>query len=305
MKSIKIISIVFLLSVLLSVGTMVSFRQISAANMQDGSPSKISLDYLNYLKNYQWDKAYALTADGFREKIPLSAFRMNIENSNFIEGLNSFNAGSATVDVDKATVEIPISFSNIDDKVARNYTYTLNLDKEDGFWKVSPNWEDFLSAKLEVQEPLAVFQYNNVSVTLQYVLLYTEHSAMRIRVDINNDSVDTLYWILPKPQVDGSYIKDKSTGEVYAPLSGDGIRFTKGETFEMVQGKDNEHILTAAPGTNGCIYLYFELVPENLKQFEMVLSGFSFEGNSEIWNAYFSDVFARFDIAPNTQNSQK
>jgi len=256
--------------------------------------------YLEHVTKHEWDKAYVLTTGEFQRVIPLVAFKNELEASGMADTLLNFTSKETKVEGDTAEVEVLGQGINPGDKTPVTGSMHVSLRKENGQWRVDPGVKNFLSMKLELLGPLAVFQHNGVSVSLRSLLLYRETGHQRahsdVRLDITNDSDHTLRWDLPVPGASGIYLQDLVTGKKYLRLSGQGAKFRIGAAFELT--REDPGVLTAAPGTQGTVYIYLELVPETVEEFNMVLSGFSFPDTGESWSVTFSDVPFRFDIAP-------
>jgi len=267
------------------------------------SPEDMVYEYLQRLKSHQWDEAYNMTSYQFQEKIPVEAFSHDLESSGFADNLVYFNIGNTVAEDNEAEVEIDFTYLNPGAKVPTQGSSSFSLTKEQEGWRINLPWEDFLAAKLDTQAPLAVSQKNGVSVSIQYILLYPETQLTagrsRIRLDIKNESNHTLRWEFPISGERESYIKNLNTGEMYLPVSGSGAMGKKAEAFYINFEEGPPLVLTAAPGTQGSVFIYVESIPVTVKQFDMVLDGFSFpEVDGESWDITFSSVPLYFDVAP-------
>jgi hypothetical protein len=255
------------------------------------------------LKGNQWDEAYNKTSHQFQEKIPVEAFIHELKTSRFADNLVYFSIGDSLIEDNEAEVEVDIMYLNSGAKTPVQGSIYLTLVKEQEGWRINLPWEDFLGAKLDTQAPLAISQNNGVSVSIQYILLYPETQSTaarsRIRVDIKNGSNHTLRWELPIAGERESYIKNSNTGEMYLTLSGLGAMGKKAEAFNINFEDGPPFVLTAAPGTQGSVFIYVESIPETVNQFDMVLDGFSFpEVDGESWDITFSSAPLYFDVAP-------
>jgi hypothetical protein len=270
-----------------------------AASAEPSPPQSTMQEYLEALASRQWDQAYDLTSTGFQDKIPLDAFKHELESSLFVESLLGFDVGTAVIDGDKAQVGVSFRYLPEAKRPHVSVPTSFNLIYQQSGWHVSLPWEDFLPSKLYTQDPLDMFEHSGISVSVQYLLMYPETQSApartRVRLDITNNSDNTLRWELPQPGTSGTYMKDRNTGEVYPPAPGRGAMGKIGEAFNVDL---KEGVLTAAPGTRGTVFIYFENTPQAVKEFDMVLSGFSFPDAGVKWDASFTGVPFRFDVSP-------
>ena len=85
---------------------------------------------------------------------------------------------------------------------------------------------------------------------------------------------------------------------MYLPVGGYGAMGKKGEAFHLNFKEGPPFVLTAAPDTQGSIFIHLESIPESVKLFDMVLDGFSFPDVDESWNTTFDSVPFVFDVTP-------
>ncbi len=288
-------------SVLLITVMVMSLPQI-ATGADIGSPGDTAYQYLENLKSHHWNEAYNLTSSRFQEDIPIEAFIRELESSGFADNLVDFSIGNIVVEDSKAEVEVVFKYLNPGEKLPVRASNSVTSIKEIEGWRIDLLFEDFLASKLDTQAPLAISQHKGVSVSIQYILSYPatelDPGHSRIRLDIRNESGNILRWELPVFGTSESYVKDLSTNEMYLPVGGYGAMGKKGEAFHLNFKEGPPFVLTAAPDTQGSIFIHLESIPESVKLFDMVLDGFSFPDVDESWNTTFDSVPFVFDVTP-------
>jgi hypothetical protein len=168
--------------------------------------------------------------------------------------------------------------------------------------------EDCKFGKLGTLAPLAVHEYDGVSVSLEYMLWdranIFDPGYFEICIDVRNDSKHTVYWRLPMKKTMEGYLKDLVTNKIYLLLGHSGSLKKADQEFDVLPGGDNTSgMLFAGPGTYGSIFFIMEPVPATVEKFNMILSGFSFyDISGENWDVEFTDVTLRFGLYPTYQN---
>jgi len=162
---------------------------IVACNEATTAPAAAASSYMAHLEGQRWAEAYTLTTCGFQKKIPLAAFQADFELSVRFDSLVSFEIGETWIQGNLAEVDVHTQRRYHREDTPRKVVYSLVLFKETGGWRVDPDWRRFLTAKLHSQPPLAELHYNDVAVSLRYILLQPGMPPMaRIRLDIDNQS---------------------------------------------------------------------------------------------------------------------
>ncbi|MBN2075097.1 MAG: hypothetical protein JW762_06055 [Dehalococcoidales bacterium] len=163
------------------------------------------------------------------------------------------------------------------------------------------SYEPDLAFKLDHQANLAIKNNQGITISIQYILLYPEIHSMsprsRVRLDIRNESDNTLKWTLPIPKTTNSFIKDASGKAMFLPQSGCGVLAEKGEGFD-VNANEGNYVLTAKPDSKGSVFLYFDTIPETVEKIDIMLDGFYFNEKGESWDISFKDIPFTYEIAP-------
>lgn len=261
--------------------------------------ASIADEYLTNIINHRWAEAYKLTSPDFQQKIPLEAFSANLQSSGFADNIVEFQIADTVTENTTSKVEVTLTYQQGKDESSFEAPYYLTLTRQQGKWAVELLWEDFLAFKLDTQSSLAVTQNKDISIAIQYLLLYPEAESLfrcRVRLDIQNESDKTITWKFAVGSTD-SYLKDNDTGVTYSVGSGGGASGKTGVTFGLSK-EDDLYKVTAASGAQGSVFIYFNGIPNTIKQFDMVLGSFSFPDTEENWTVSFKNVPFAFDIAP-------
>jgi hypothetical protein len=285
------------------VSFMIPVLTVSAeSGIANNTPQgEIVNNYLSDITNHKWESAYLMTSRKFQEKIPIEAFIHNNTLSGFAYNIVEYQISETVTETNLSTVEVILEYKEFTDKPSIRKPYKFTLTKEDLDWFIDLPCNEYLPSKLETQSPIAICQVNDVSIAVQYLLLYHEtlskNYKCRVRLDISNESSQTLIWNLPLPGSTDSYIKDNNTKNMYYVIAGCGASGKIGEEFELIKEGTN-YVLKAAPHTQGSVFVYFGNVPDNLYYFDMNLSGFTFQNSRENWGALIQNAPFIIDIAP-------
>lgn len=280
---------------------------MSASGNTSGTKEALSNvvdQYLQNIYNHKLTEAYSTTALSFQKIIPEEAFIKFFNTLKYtssvkyeINNTTMLNENEAEVEIiDKGLLQI---FGDMSPAKC-----LLKLIKEGEEWKICLDWSQFYSMKIELLPPIAEFNQDGVTITLKPIVLFPAtkdtQAFSKVRLDIKNSSGRQLCWQLPVLGTPEGYLTDAVSNSIFYISHGYGVLANMAQDFHYIPSKSGSGTMLLGNNAEATLYIRVaEIIPDNVKELKVFLSGLSFCDNNEKCDVVFNDAPYCFEVVPN------